>query len=322
MGFHEVQFPVDIAYGTTGGPGYSTEIVETDSGKEQRIANWSAPRHRFNAAYGIRTLAQLQIVKVFYAARLGSANGFRFKDFFDFTTHVDGKSAHTKDDVDIGTGDGTLTSFQLVKKYTSGSVTRTLKITKPVDNTTLIALDGAAALTEGVDYTVNDATGVVLFGSAPALNEVITAGCEFDRPVRFTEDADELLQANYANFGEGSISDLPLIELVDEVPISDEFYYGGAAITDPMDASITLVELNGRVQVFNPSASGLKIFLPPTASLPTGGPYFYLANIDTSDTISVRDDDNVEIGVLPVLGAMSIWLGLSNATTKKWYGLT
>lgn len=322
MGFHEVDFPQDIGYGTAGGPGFSTEIIEVDSGAEQRIANWSAPRHQWNAAYAVRSYAQLQTLKNFFAARLGSANGFRFKDFFDFTSAVDGKSSHTKDDVSLGFGDTSEDQFQLVKKYGSSPV-RTFKVTKPVNGTVLIAFDGVAK-TLGADYTVNDATGVVLFTTIPGSGVDVTAGFQFDKPVRFAEDVGELLAASYDNFGSGSISEIPLIELIDEVPISDEFYYGGANITLPMSANLTLVELNGRVQLFMPDAAGLKVFLPPVANLPTGGPWFYLGNTSdptTGEDLSIRDDDAVEVGVLPKGGAMEIWLGLSDTTTKKWYGL-
>ena len=37
-GFHEVQFPPDISYGASGGPGYSTTVVTTVSGHERRTA--------------------------------------------------------------------------------------------------------------------------------------------------------------------------------------------------------------------------------------------------------------------------------------------
>jgi len=318
VGFHEVRFPTDIAYGSQGGPGFSTSIVVTDSGAEQRVANWSAPRHRFDAAYAVRSYAQLQIVKAFYAARLGPANGFRYKDFFDFTTHVDGKSAHTNADQPIGTGNGTLATFQLVKQYGSSPV-RTFKITKPVEGTVLVKV-GAASQTEGVDFTVDHTTGIVLFSNIPGA-EAITAGCQFDKPVRFTEDVDEALSATYENFGSGSIAFLPLIELIDEAPFSDEFYYGGAAIISPMSASVMVTELSGRVHVLAPDASTYSFFLPPFVSLPTGGPWFYLQNI-SANNLSVRDDDAVEIGVLAGNSSMEIWLGLSNATTKQWYGLT
>lgn len=325
MGFHEVDFPQDIAYGTSGGPGFSTEIVVTDSGKEQRIANWSQPRHRFNAAYAIRSYAQLQIVKTFYNARLGPANGFRFKDWFDFTTHVDGKSAHTNADAKIGDGNGTIKQFQLVKKYSSGLQDRFHKLRKPVAATVLIAFDtGGGPVDQPSGWTFDTTTGLVTFTTEPPIGTSVYAGCEFDKPVRFGEDIDEALNAQYENFGSGSISDIPLIELVDEEPFSDEFYYGGSTLLLAMAASVSISELSGKVVIVDPTVSGLSLFLPDFTNLPTGGPWFYLNNISTGpgDSVSIRDSDDVEVGILAASSAMEIWLGLITSVNKKWYGLT
>ncbi len=38
MSFHDVRFPTDISYGSSGGPGFSTAIIEVDSGAEERIS--------------------------------------------------------------------------------------------------------------------------------------------------------------------------------------------------------------------------------------------------------------------------------------------
>ncbi|MFN9789781.1 MAG: DUF2460 domain-containing protein, partial [Holosporales bacterium] len=55
MSFHPVLFPVDISYGSAGGPQFSTDVVETISGFEQRNVNWSQARLRYNVAYGVRS---------------------------------------------------------------------------------------------------------------------------------------------------------------------------------------------------------------------------------------------------------------------------
>ena len=51
MAFIEVRFPTDIAYGSAGGPEYSTDIVITQGGYEQRNVNWSQARARYNVAH-------------------------------------------------------------------------------------------------------------------------------------------------------------------------------------------------------------------------------------------------------------------------------
>ena len=55
------------------------------------------------------------------------------------------------------------------------------------------------------------ATGLVTFASAPADGAAITAGFEFDVPVRF--DTDSLL-VNLANFQAGEVPSLPLVEVL------------------------------------------------------------------------------------------------------------
>ena len=40
MAFIETRFPADISFGSAGGPEYSTDIVVTQGGYEQRNINW------------------------------------------------------------------------------------------------------------------------------------------------------------------------------------------------------------------------------------------------------------------------------------------
>lgn len=112
MAFVEVRFPTDIAYGSAGGPEYSTDIVITQSGYEQRNVNWSQARARYNVAHGVKTQEQLDTLIAFFRARKGRADGFRFKDWTDYQATAQR----------IGTGDGAMTAFQLKKNYSSGSI--------------------------------------------------------------------------------------------------------------------------------------------------------------------------------------------------------
>lgn len=321
MGFHDVRFPDDIAYGSQGGPGFNTNVIVTDSGAEERVARWSEARHRFDAAYGIRTLSQVNLVKEFYMARQGVANSFRFKDFADFTTGTDGTGAHDDEDVSIGTGDGSDTTFQLIKKYTSGPTTRNRTITYPVSGTVLVAV-ATVAQTEGVDFTVNHTTGVVTFdGSAiPAGATDITAGFEFDVGVRFGEEVDASLQMIYDSFESGSIPSIPLVEVINEEPVDDEFYFGGAATPIALAADITLTQINGRVQRIDPvGSSGFKVFLPDETNLKLGGPYFYIQNPDASFTFLLRTNVDVAVATIGTQSNVVVVLGLNASSVKTWY---
>ncbi len=94
-----------------------------------------------------------------------------------------------------------------MKAYASGSQTWTRTITKPVAGTVVVALDG---VTQGSGWSVDTTTGIVTFTSAPASGVAVTAGFEFDVPVRFDTDQ---LDVNLDIETKGSIASIPLIEV-------------------------------------------------------------------------------------------------------------
>lgn len=199
MSFVETQFPPSIALGATGGANFSTDIITTFSGHEQRIINWAVARGRWNIATGIKGQADIDAVIAFFRARRGRAVGFRFKDWSDY--RVTGGN--------IGIGDGTTIFFQLRKQYTSGSVTVGRDITKPVAGTLTVYVD-AVQQTLNTDYAVDTTTGVIEFATAPANAAVITADFEFDVPVRFdTDELDIMMQTPSL----GAWSNIALIEI-------------------------------------------------------------------------------------------------------------
>ena len=313
MAFVETRFPVSISYGSTGGPGFSTGIVESDSGVEQRVARWSNPRHRFNVGYGIRSYDDLHTVKTFFIARQGSANGFRYKDWFDFTSASNGRDTESDTDQNIGVGDNSNKDFQLRVQYTDGGVTRNRKIQKPVSGTVVIALDGTP---QASGWTVNTTTGLVTFTTAPTTDAVVTAGFEFDVPVRFASD--EVLTMTADNFGSGSAADIPLVELVDEEPIDGEVFYGGAFIKDPLTGDITITVNNGKVLIFDPDTTATKVILPNKANIPTGGPIFFIRNVHATNTLLLREHDDTAIATIVGTERVTVWMGLTNALAKDW----
>lgn len=201
MAFHEVQLPSDIAFGARGGPLFSTDIVTTFGGNEQRNANWSAGLGLWNVAHGIKTASQLSALIAFFRARQGRAHGFRFKDWTDYS--VTGGN--------IGTGDNSETGFQLRKQYTSGAVTYNRDCKKIVSGSYTIYVD-AIEQTEGGsnDYTMDVDTGLITFNSAPASMAVITADFEFDVPVRFDTDH---FNASIEAYQTYSWPEIPIVEI-------------------------------------------------------------------------------------------------------------
>ena len=59
--------------------------------------------------------------------------------------------------------------------------------------------------------TIDTTTGLVTLDSPPASAAAITAGFEFDTPVRFDTDS---LAINLSNFAAGEIPSIPLVEIL------------------------------------------------------------------------------------------------------------
>lgn len=206
MAFHEIRFPDDISRGARGGPQRRTQIVELASGDEERNASWANSRRRYDVAYGIRRADDLAAVVAFFEARNGRLHGFRFKDWADYKSCLPSQIPAATDQA-IGTGDGSTKTFQLVKRYASGAQTWVRTITKPVVGSVMIALAGTPQAT---GWSVDVATGLVTFSSAPASGVTITAGFAFDVPVRFdTDTLDVTLDLERL----GSITSIPLVEI-------------------------------------------------------------------------------------------------------------
>ena len=145
------------------------------------------------------------------------------KTELDFTTAPNHVDPPAFGDEQIGVGDGLTTQFQLVTTYLSGGTTVIRPIKKPVFGTTLIGVAGAQVTT---GFTVNATTGIVLFTVAPTTGQILTAGTEFDVPVRFGDDVDRQLPMTIEAFQQTSIGAIILVELMDENPIDEDFWFG------------------------------------------------------------------------------------------------
>lgn len=320
MGMHEVLFPTNISFGSRGGPGFNTAILQSDSGAETRVSRWANARHGYDAAYGVKSAADLFTVKAFYLARKGAANSFLFKDFADCTSNPTDPShlasAGTKDQ-SIGTGDGATTIFQLTKKYTSGSITHTRIIQKPATGTVRVWLDNTEQLS---GWSVDTTTGKITFTSAPANGAIISASFQFYVPVRFGEEADKLLTATQDSYAEGSIDTIPLLEDMNPDPGNvGEIFYGGSVETS-ISANMSLSTGLGRFWVITATTTGLIATLPDPASIPTGGPIFYIS-LEGSNNLIIKDHLGATLLTLTPGQNIEILLTLQNGGTKVWYAV-
>jgi uncharacterized protein (TIGR02217 family) len=210
MSFHEIRFPTDISRGAQGGPERRTDVVVLGSGFEERNARWAGSRRAYNAGYGVKSLDDLHAVIAFFEERRGRLYGFRWRDHADWKSCQPGGAITPLDQV-IGTGDGETAAFQLAKTYGSAHAPWQRGIAKPVAGTVRLAVDGTEQ-TLADDFTVDAATGVVTFlaGHIPAADAAITAGFEFDVPVRFDTDK---LEINLQGFRHGAIPHIPIVEV-------------------------------------------------------------------------------------------------------------
>lgn len=199
------RFPDNIAYGSSGGPGFKTYVFVGQSGLETPVQAWTRSRGKWDVSYGVRDKDDMDTLRAFFYNMRGKAIGFRFKDWGDFIATNEA----------IGTGDGVTTKFTLKKTY-AGANPYVRRIFKPVSTTLHVYVDGAE-VPEAVNWSCDYTTGVVTFllGHIPAAAKPITASFEFDVPCRF--DVDEF-NASHDGFETESWSGINIVEKLLEEP--------------------------------------------------------------------------------------------------------
>ena len=203
--FDDVSFPLSIGRGAQVSPGFSTAVVTTASGHEQRNADWASARLRFDAGPGVRSEADIAMLIGFFRARRGAAKAFRFRDPTDFSSNGMTGTPGALDQL-LGTGDGGRTRFALVKRYGTGPDAEVRPITRPVAASVLVAVGGVAVAS---GWTLSGG-GAIDFTVAPATGADVRAGFLFDVPVRFAEDA---LDVSVAQWRAGDVASVELVEV-------------------------------------------------------------------------------------------------------------
>ncbi|MEM7722876.1 MAG: DUF2460 domain-containing protein [Pseudomonadota bacterium] len=208
MGFHEVRFPANLSFGSTGGPERRTDVVTLTNGFEERNTPWAQSRHRYDAGVGMRSLDDIATLIAFFEARRGQLYGFRWKDWSDFKSC---KPSETPAFVDqpIGVGDGETREFALSKTYRSGEFVYVRELKKPVLGSVSVGISGDEQVL-GQHFELDAEAGTITFDAAPDAGEAITAGFEFDVPVRFDTDA---ITTSVASFQAGEVPSVPVVEI-------------------------------------------------------------------------------------------------------------
>lgn len=185
--FIDMRFPEDIRYGFTGGPMYKVDVGSSDGGGEQRNLRWETPLYEYST--DLRLVVEnggqlgLDDLIAFFRLAKGRYHSFRFKDWADYRAV----------DSHIATANGSTTAFQLRKVYQYGINLEYRIITKPVVNSVVVKVNGVVV----TNYTVNYTTGIIVFDTAPANGNSITASFDFDVQVRFNIDKLPVAINNY-----------------------------------------------------------------------------------------------------------------------------
>jgi uncharacterized protein (TIGR02217 family) len=201
----DISFPLDIGRRAQVAPIFSTRVIESLSGHEQRSTEWADARMSFDAGPGVRSETDIATLIAFFRARRGAARGFRFRDPFDNVSGAFGTEPSSADQP-LGVGDGARTEFRLVKYYGEDEDAQQRFITRPVENTIRVALDGVEQETGWSRVGL----GVIAFDTPPEAGVDVTAGFAFDVPVRFAEDR---LEIDRETFAAGIVPSVPLVEI-------------------------------------------------------------------------------------------------------------
>jgi uncharacterized protein (TIGR02217 family) len=205
--FHETRLPARLAFGCTGGVERRTQVTTLGSGFERRSSPWAQGRRRYLIGTATRPLDDAAELVAFFEARRGRLHGFRFRD------PADGKScapsqAPAATDQAIGTGDGARKTFALAKTYGTGPTAVVRPIAKPVAGTVKVAVAGVALAAAA--FAVDTTTGQVTLTTAPAAGAAVTAGFEFDVPVRFDGDR---IDVTLESFNAARVGAVALVEV-------------------------------------------------------------------------------------------------------------
>ena len=171
---------------------WKTDVVEYDSGINQRNKVWDAPRRHWFINWNVmRDEYQLKVIEVLNRAK-GRYDTVFLRDRWDYTA------------TSTFAGDGTTKTFQLYKTYYPGTEQWSEDKKSIKSGTTAVTLDGVP---QPSGWSVNCSTGILTFDAAPGNGIAIVATFEFYFKAIFTEDSFNQVKA-YPDIWEFAIIEL------------------------------------------------------------------------------------------------------------------
>ncbi|MCY4505098.1 MAG: TIGR02217 family protein [Hyphomicrobiales bacterium] len=208
VAFHDVRLQNVLRIAASGSLEYNTQLMTTASGFEHRNARWTQPRRRYEVHIGARPLSDLRSLQRFFRDRHGRLHGFLWRDILESRSSKQHEIPRAKDQpMKRLTADGRVWSFFKGLRNTSRpELVR--RIFKPVPSSVQLAHNRAPIPLE--QYVIHAAHGVISFRPGHYRTSGVTAGFEFDVPVRF--DIDRLEIRMVTNLA-GTCEPIPLVEI-------------------------------------------------------------------------------------------------------------
>lgn len=187
--------PFCPSYGYSRRMMYRTTVAESASGRTERNSRWAYPLHVFGLPLNNRLQTELEEIVQYFHAAGGAGHTFDFLDRSeDRTCALSADPASS--DITLGTALASQTDFQLVKTYVFGGRTQSRKITRPIEASVLVEVDGTPQ-TVSTHYTI-ESGGIIRFNSGMSGGEVVRAGFRFYVPVAFASDDVDITIHNYS----------------------------------------------------------------------------------------------------------------------------
>lgn len=204
-------FPEKISFGAQADPMWSTVIVETVGGREQSIQNWADARHRYDVSLAVRTASDYQAVRTHFHTVRGRANAFLFRDHLDYTVTSDAGKVLSATTGAAITANGT---YQLFKRYGSGSEAYDRKVTRPDSPIRVLRTRGGSTTDiVGAGAAVTYTTGAVVI-TGHSTGDTYAWDGNFMVPCRYDSDS---LPSVIVNKQPGAAGQL--LVRVDRIPV-------------------------------------------------------------------------------------------------------
>jgi uncharacterized protein (TIGR02217 family) len=200
-----------VDYGTIATLVAKTTIIAKGNGLEQRNSDWNQCLLRFQIGERTLTNEEIAYLQDFHVARKGRLEFFLFKDWSDYQFNNQ-----------IGTSNGTIVEFPLLKRYSVESATAKRFLRWPKASTIKVfRAAGTPEVTTELTTGWSVVNGVVVFSTAPAAGKIIAQG-EFFVPVRFEQDGINFKFQAVDRFSDQklfSLESLTLAEIRDNNPL-------------------------------------------------------------------------------------------------------